>query len=103
MPDGEEGLRHILLRREIHARGRLRAHWRKRRNGRLLIGPAREKFFELALHFRGGEIAADGEHDIRREEVALVERDQILAAYAIDVLVLLAPAVGIVAAVDRLG
>ena len=102
MPDREKRLRDVVLGGEVNARRGLRGHLRERRRRWLTIGPVCKELLDPRLHLRRGKISAHRKHDVGRKEVALVESDQVLAADAVDVLILLAPAVRIVAAVNLL-
>jgi len=56
--------------------------------------------FSISLSSPGGKVSLNRDNDICRKEVAFVEVDEIVALNPVDVFILFAPAVWIVAAID---
>src|SRR5688572_10498926 len=99
MTEREVRLGDVVLGGQIDTRGRVTRHCRERGYRLLFGGPGAEELFNFRAHVSRGEIALHGEDHVRGEEVALVESDQVVSLDVVDVLVLHAPSVGIVAAV----
>src|SRR4051794_23644096 len=79
----------------------LTLHLWERRHGLTLDRPVREEFLELLAEISSIEIPRDGQHDVFRKEVPVIERLQILTLDVVDVLVLHLPAIRIVPAIDN--
>ena len=97
MAEDEIGLSDVGLHSEVNARFGLVGVDSREREGRVAAGiPRGEELFEFRLHLRRGEIALYGEDDVAWKEVALVERDHIVAFDIIDGRIFDVPTVGVV-------